>query len=188
MTKDKIDIPIEVIRHWFVYEPDTGLIRWRVKPKGTPRNAGDVAGNRDKQRGYIQIRLLGKKVYGHRMAWALHYGEWPQNEVDHINLNRSDNRIANLRAVTHQQNMLNLPKKASQVGLTGVYRTKSGFMAQTNFSGRRYYIGHYKTAAEAKEAYNAKLVELRGEFAVVETTSVDPAGDQDDRDIEREPF
>ena len=86
MTKKRIVIDIEVLRHWFTYEPDTGLVRWRVKPKGQRRQAGDVAGNVDKVYGYVQIRLDYQKLYGHRVAWALYHGHWPDDEVDHINL------------------------------------------------------------------------------------------------------
>ena len=165
MSKKDQTLPIQVLRDCLLYDCETGLIYWKIKPAGTRRVAGDVAGNVDKQRGYVQIRLLGKKMYGHRVAWALHYGEWPNAEVDHINLNKSDNRLNNLRLVTHQQNLWNQPRRPSKVGRKGVYRTKSGFMAQIKHMKKTIYIGHFATEDEASDAYEKKASELRGAFS-----------------------
>lgn len=164
MTKKRIAVDIEVLRYWFTYEPDTGLVRWRVKPKGQRRQAGDVAGNVDKIYGYVQIRLDYQKLYGHRVAWALHHGEWPNGEIDHINLNRGDNRITNLRVATHRQNMQNLPIAANKCGLPGIHKTSCGYSAKIRYHGTVHYLGHFKTAEQAHVAYVQKAQELRTEF------------------------
>lgn len=165
MKREPKTIDVETLRHWLTYEPETGLIRWRVKPLGQRRKEGDIAGNRDKQSGYIQIRLFYTKVYGHRVAWALYHGEWPSQQIDHINLQRDDNRIANLRLATHQQNAMNQPKRKSKTGMTGVYRSTCGYVAQMKHNRRTVYLGHFKSPEEAKSAYDAAILKARGEFA-----------------------
>ncbi len=100
------------------YDPDSGLFFWLDTAKNRPEitlPAGYIS------RGYIRIRV-GAYVYrAHRLAWLYVYGEWPQNEMDHINHNRADNRIANLRAVTKMENAQNRklnPRSSS--GINGI--------------------------------------------------------------------
>ena len=75
-------------------------------------------------RGYRKARIGNKNFYAHRVAWFLHYGKPPQYEIDHINGDRSDNRISNLRDVPAQINNRNKAKaRSSASGITGIYRT-----------------------------------------------------------------
>ena len=92
----------------FAYDPDTGVITWKVDSGRYGRiKAGTVAGSLKSKNGYIEIHLKGKAYKAHRVAWLLHYGSWPSEQVDHINRNRSDNRAANLRACSASDNMFN---------------------------------------------------------------------------------
>lgn len=95
-------------------------------------------------RGYKTARLAGRKFYAHRVAWFLHYGAWPTNEVDHINGNRSDNRIANLRDVPTSINNRNKAKaRSSASGLTGIYRTRKPacWVPQVSVGNRSISLG-----------------------------------------------
>jgi len=86
------------------YDKDDGLLRWRVG-RGS-RKAGVVVGGLDRT-GYVRLQTKGKSYFAHRVIWLLHTGQWPVGQVDHINRNRSDNRIANLRDVSVAENARN---------------------------------------------------------------------------------
>ena len=88
------------------YDYATGVfINLRNKP-GRGGGIGSVAGNSNVN-GYVYIKVMGKRYMAHRLAWLYHYGEWPVNEIDHINNIKDDNRICNLRDVTHSENQQN---------------------------------------------------------------------------------
>lgn len=98
-------LSVEVVRHLLQYDPDEGLLTWKESPRyGIP--AGSIAGSRN-ARGYIQVMVAGQKHYAHRLAWALHYGVWPTRVIDHINREKTDNRIQNLRDVPQAINLQN---------------------------------------------------------------------------------
>ena len=103
------------------YIPTTGeFIRLVTRPRA-PK--GSVAGTIN-GRGYRWIRVLNKRYQAHRLAWLFYYGEWPENEIDHINNDKDDNRITNLRDVTHgenQQNRIDAKWKWRQLKLPLVY-------------------------------------------------------------------
>jgi hypothetical protein len=118
------------------YCPQTGDIRWLVRVNQNVR-AGDIAGSFN--RGYRRIRL-GKSAYlAHRIAWFLHYGEQPPNVLDHINGNKADNRIANLRAVSFKSNSINR-RGHHGVSWTKPKNGRKGFWA-TQFANRYIYHG-----------------------------------------------
>lgn len=140
------------------YSPETGEFTW-VRPLSNVVKPGSRAGTL-LSNGYIYIHVDGVGVLGHRLAWLMHYGErapaWPRCQIDHINRNKADNRISNLRLVTPSGNKQNRvePHKNSRVGLLGVKRNgKDGFMSRITVNGREIYIGTFKTAIEAHQAY-----------------------------------
>lgn len=99
------------LRQTYSYDPEGGLIRM----------GGDVVGWKNRN-GYTYISTpFGKKVLAHRLAWLLHYGDWPVGDVDHINRDRSDNRISNLRQLNRSQNLLNMDTPL----LKGIYWDKA---------------------------------------------------------------
>ena len=148
------------------YDPKTGVFTWKVN---TTRNdqIGKVAGNVN-ARGYRSIWINGLQFLSHRLAWAMSYGEWPTLDIDHINQNKSDNRICNLRHASRSENMFNRGKnKNNTSGIKGVTFCKCTGMwrAQLTINFKRVNIGRFKTKEEAAEAYNQKAKEHRGEFA-----------------------
>lgn len=148
------------------YEPKTGAFTWRVDMQRGSK-AGDVAGNVN-CRGYRSIWINGLQFFAHRIAWAMSHGEWPELDIDHINENKSDNRISNLRHASRSENMFNRGKnKNNTSGVKGVSFCKCTGMwrAQMTLNRKPINIGRFKTKEEASEAYLNKAKEHRGEFA-----------------------
>lgn len=146
------------IAEYISYDPDTGFFCWG--PRGKYHAGGwsthmahkRAGGNRD---GYKIIRVKGWECSGHRLAWFLTYGVWPSKMLDHINGDRSDNRIANLREVTHSQNAMNAPIRATNTtGAKGVhYRpSRKTYEAYLRFEGKKYHLGRHETLDAAKKA------------------------------------
>jgi len=105
--------------HWFRYDIDTGKLYWKNKPQRSPIRIGNEVGSIDSQ-GYRTVRLMTKRYKAHRVVWHMHHGKWP-NQIDHINGNRDDNCIENLRSVTIRENALNqaIPQN-NTTGISGV--------------------------------------------------------------------
>ena len=95
----------ERLKELLDYDPDTGLFTWKVR-RSRSALVGSIAGRVDKE-GYICIKVDQKNYYGHRLAMLWMTGEWPSDEVDHINRIRSDNRYGNLRNADRRLNALN---------------------------------------------------------------------------------
>lgn len=144
----------ERVASLLAYDQTTGIFTWKVArgcaAKGTP--AGAVMGN-----GYIGIRIDGVRYLAHRLAWLLIHGAWPQGEVDHINGNRYDNRIENLRDVPRSLNQQNQTRAQSsnKTGALGVSKAdaKGRFRARIFSNGKQHHLGTFKTVEEASQAY-----------------------------------
>lgn len=135
MTKPVTIEPSE-LHDMFAYNPDTGLLTWKVKLANDPaklsevrrwnaRYAGKPAITANDGKGYSRGHVRGNMLYAHRIAWAMIYGDWPAGEIDHINGDPADNKICNLRSVTKSQNMRNQKRhKSNTSGATGVHWNK----------------------------------------------------------------
>lgn len=129
---------LHTIDRLYNYNPDTGLITRKIPQPGKNGQIGDRAGSIGAN-GYVQISVGDKsqRVYGHHVAWYLHYREWPENVIDHINGNRSDNRISNLRHVTRSENMRNLRlPRNNKTGIQGVYWCKRRLKYYISIGGK----------------------------------------------------
>lgn len=157
-------ITAEEARALIDYDPDTGVFRWRRSRRGC--RIGDVAGNPN-SKGYWQISLNYKRYFGHRLAWLYVHGYWPTGEIDHINMDKGDNRICNLRDATREQNRHNTTMtKRNTTGFKGVsfHRKMGKFQAHH----RRHWLGYFQTAEAAHAAYAKAATEAAGEFARIE--------------------
>jgi hypothetical protein len=135
------------------YSPQTGVFTW-VCRVGTRRAAGDVAGYLHST-GCITIGLNKKHIKAHRLAWLFVYDEWPAGDIDHINGNRTDNRIENLRIATKTQNAQNQRRGTrNKHGLLGIKQTPCGnWTSSIRVDGVLHHIGTFHTAQEAHTAY-----------------------------------
>jgi hypothetical protein len=136
------------------YDPATGVFRWKVGRPGTSHGA--VAGSR-KVSGYLSIGLGGKEYLAHRLAWWFATGAWPTGQIDHINGDRADNLISNLRDVSPQVNQQNRSKaqKNTRAGLLGVtwHSRNRKFQALIRVNGKQRFLGQFDTAEQAHAAY-----------------------------------
>lgn len=142
------------------YDARTGVFTWRVATN-LHIVVGSVAGC-TVGRGYIQIRVDKRNYQAHRMAWLYVHGVWPTGSIDHIDGDKENNRIANLRDVSHAQNMQNQhrPHKNNRTGALGVYPNGRGFTACIKVNKKRIGLGTYKTVAEASAVYQAAKAKL----------------------------
>ena len=140
-------VPVAELRERLRYEPETGKLFWL-----NGQRAGREAGG-DNGRGYRCVHLGRFMLLCHRVAWALHYGAWPSGMLDHINQNRSDNRIENLRLTSFAENQRNCKRIKNQTGETCVRKTfrSATFNVQFKFNGNRYWKCGFRTVPEAAE-------------------------------------
>jgi hypothetical protein len=182
----KRDLPTpETLRQLLRYEPDTGKLFWlprdqtfftkgnsKRSPQGRANlwnsaNAGKEALVTD-SKGYRQGTLFGKTVKAHRIAFAIFHGRVPSGHIDHINANRSDNRIENLRECSNAENCRNTSSmKGGTSNFLGVcwYARNKRWHSQITVNRRRLHLGFFRDEEEAAKAYDAAAEAHFGEFA-----------------------
>lgn len=170
------DLPSpETLRKLLRYEPETGKLFWKRRGAcgfssaksmnaWNARYAGkDAFTSRGGASGWHQGAVWGRLLLAHRVAWAIHYGEWPKKQIDHINGDASDNRIENLRDVDHAENMKNRRvHKNSKSGVIGVYWCKSSgsWRADILVNGKKHHLGRFAkkdAAAAARKSAEKKF-------------------------------
>jgi hypothetical protein len=157
----KCDLTVDEARQRFDYDPETGMLRWKVRAARNVK-VGDITGNKTTG-GYLQIRWNYRNLSVHRIIWLMVHGEWPSEEIDHINGDRTDNRIVNLRCVSRRENLQNLKRHRSGC-LPGAKRFKKNLKApweaRITIDGKYRYLGMFATEQEAHEAYLAALPKM----------------------------
>lgn len=158
MTRPNTQITAEQLRALVHYDQENGQIIWL--------KSGRVA--RAVTYGYLRLFLLGRWYSAHRLAWLYVYGEHPLLEIDHINGERADNRIANLRQATISQQRANSRmKRTNQCGFKGVHWhiSTQKWRAMITRDRKVYRLGLFETPEQAHRAYVAAAERLFGEFA-----------------------
>ena len=134
-----------------MFKSDGSFKTWNVRFAGSPALCSLTSN------GYLHGRILGIGFLAHRVAWAIHNGEWPAGEIDHKNGNRSDNAICNLRDVSATENRKNSRLRSDNTsGACGVYWDKDlqKWRAAIGVSGKAVHIGVY---TKKEDAVNARL-------------------------------
>jgi hypothetical protein len=163
---------LDTIKDYLSYDSETGEFRWIKKPKRSNglMVVGGLAGCVHKVLGYHFVSFGGTSYYAHRLAWWWVHGEMPAEQVDHINGNRADNRIANLRPVSIQKNRMNKCKQSNNTsGYKGVYYRKDTgkWSAQIGMKGNITRLGCYNCPTLAALAYDKAAREMHGSYACV---------------------
>ena len=154
------------------YDPTSGVVAWKTRPmhhfcsrkswaSWNAVFAGKAVG-RISVAGYLVFQITTQQKVStlkvHRVAWALHYGDWPKQQIDHVNGVRTDNRLVNLRDVSNFENARNHRRSSTNTsGYTGVtFHKRSGkWMAQINHKGQHHYLGVFQDIEEASAVRKA---------------------------------
>lgn len=149
------------------YSAGDGVFTWAVAPRWCRQRAGQRAGRL--LRGYLVIRFQGTNYCAHRLAWLLHYKEDPGNQaIDHVNLDRSDNRISNLRLATQSQNQANHPlRRDSTSGHKNVcWDSQRGkWVVKLKKQGQKIHVGFFRSLDEAAAAARLARERVHKDFA-----------------------
>lgn len=156
---DKQDvITAQELQQIVEYFPESGIFLWKVT-KGNYVKAGKEFGSWDLY-GYKTVRINRKSYKLHRLAWLYVYGKMPENDIDHINGIRHDNRISNLRDVTRRTNLENqtiLKRQKKHTTLIGAYFDvrKNTYYSRISIKNKSIHLGTFKTEQQAHDAYVA---------------------------------
>lgn len=173
------EIDINLLREVLSYDPCSGKLTWKYRPQNmfpthkayrtwNVKNSGKEAFTSTAVNGYKQGRIFSNAYTAHRVAWALHHGDWPKDQVDHINGIKTDNRMENLRLAKNRENARNRGKQSNNTsGYKGVsyYRSRDKWEANICVNGISKRLGYFATAEEARDAYNDACKILHGDFA-----------------------
>lgn len=164
---DKPDISVELLRQLLRYEPETGKLYWRARTesmfcdkkhtaahnaaKWNARYSGKEAFTAFLD-GYKRGAVFTRHYRAHRIIWTMVHGNWPDDEIDHINGNRADNRISNLRSVGRVCNSQNAKRSSANTsGVTGVRwcKNRCKWEVQIMVNGRKVNLGRFVNKADA---------------------------------------
>lgn len=140
----------ELLDHFFVCDLTSGKVFWRVH-NGTKCRAGNESGTLRKD-GRVIVKLKGYQIYRYHVIWYFSHGFLPKNQIDHIDRDRSNDSINNLREVSNEQNSWNKGLNRNNTsGYKGVYKQRNRFVAQITIKGKTHYLGSFETEEKAFE-------------------------------------
>ena len=143
----------------FLYDADSGLLYWKKSMK--------LAGTKRKD-GRMQVQVFGRVFLSHRIVWAIHHGSWPSFFVDHIDMDKMNNKISNLREATKEENSRNTKKKKTNTsGLKGVsfHRLSGKWRADINLGMKQVSLGLFCSKEDAYAAYCKASKDYHGDFS-----------------------
>ena len=156
----------EEVRALFDYDPETGVLSWKERASSNTW-AGKPAASHEKH-GYYGVRIAGRAYRVHRIIWLHYYGEIPTQHIDHIDCNKSNNSIENLRQCTRSQNLANVDwKRPNSTGFRGVTKVGKKYRAKIHCQGKYICLGLHDSPHNAHVAYKAAAKSLFGKFARV---------------------
>ncbi len=195
MTLDIIQNPL-LLRKLLRYDPDTGHLFWLERPaemfscekqtaernaaKWNNKHSGKAAFTAPGSTGYFCGKIFGKRYSAHRICWAIYYGKWPKNNIDHIDGVTTNNKISNLRDVNDQENSINRKiSSANKSGMTGVVWNKNlnKWHAYITYKRKTSNLGFYENFNEAvskrKEAEIKYGFSCRGNVCIEKSTAIE---------------
>lgn len=140
----------EYLKEVYDYDPNTGHLLYKIKTSNSIK-IGDIPGYFDKE-GYRIMSVKSSPYFAHRIIWFWHFGKWPEYEIDHINLNKNDNRINNLRDVTRSVNSFNkylhVNNKSGYRGVIFIERIGK-YRSNIKINKKNKYLGYFKYIQDA---------------------------------------
>lgn len=168
MTKPKNPFDADFAREMFDYDPETGVI---TRKQSRFSHLINTKVGRVLRDGYVHVEFswwsTRYRVLAHRLGWLIYHGQWPKDQLDHINGIRDDNRLCNLREATQTQNNANTRMyKNNSSGYKNIKwepdRQRYGVFIR--YDNKLHRLGRFKTLEEAISVRNAKYEEIYGEF------------------------
>jgi hypothetical protein len=169
----RVNMDPEILRQLLSYDPETGSLTWLLRDESFFKKSSDAKRWNSRYagteafttvlKGYRKGSILGADCYAHRVCWALRNGNWPAGEIDHINGNRSDNRICNLRDVDSLENQKNLSlrrdNKANRIGVSWYSRGKK-WTASITVNKKWIFLGRFSKICDAIQARQIAEIEF----------------------------
>lgn len=158
---------IEYLFEWYSYDSETGILSWKkANPWG--KKVGLPIGVKD-TKGRLRTNIRGRTVAVHHVCWALYYGVWPKDQIDHENRIKTDNNISNLREATNRQNCRNRQNGSNTSGYKGVSLKKvtGKYQARIMVDGKMISLGYFDDPMLGGHAYNKAAIKYHGDFSVL---------------------
>lgn len=171
----------EQLRELLTYDPETGKLFWMERPVSMFNGERELSANKWNSRfagreaftcvldsGYRTGLVFRKAYKAHRVAWAIFHGRWPRGQIDHVNGDKQDNRIINLREASQSENKRNTAiYRNNTSGYKGVcwHRATGKWISQIGLGGKQIRLGYFNDPAEAHAAYCEAAKKYHGEFA-----------------------
>ena len=171
-TKSGLYPTADRLNREFSFDAETGIVTRKLAVANQP--VGKIVGSSNRDR-YLCAQIDYCKFRLHRAIWAMVYGSWPTSEIDHINGDRRDNRLVNLRHVSRQQNAKNQGIRTdNKTGHKGVSWSngKKKWVAFISLGGKSKNLGAYNDILEAVEAYRRASQMFHGEFARIDPNQI----------------
>lgn len=159
---DNAFVDADFVRHLLHYDPLTGVWSWMNPLPRSKMKRGDVAG-RIMSNGRRQIRVAGCFFYSSRLAWLYMTGKWPEDQIDHKNRIKDDDRWENLREASQSQNSFNRDWCEASGDMRGILTHGNKF--RVDIGGN--YLGLYNNLEAAKKVRDQALNDMAGPFAVI---------------------
>lgn len=164
-TAQEVKVTGSMLEMLLSYDPETGIFTRKITT-----NPNSVAGEEvsfENDDGYIIVTVGGARLRAHRLAWVWMTGRWPDQDIDHENRDRSDNKFLNLREATRSQNLQNARlRDSNKTGHKGVHycRQRKKFVAQIKVNKKTVCLGRFLLLEEAVAVRVAAEKEHYGEF------------------------
>lgn len=155
MRYEQPSVAVARLHELLQYDPETGLLHWKVR-RNQYAVVGAVAGHKANCRGklYFRVRIDNALIMGHWIAWAMAYGAWPDDQIDHEDGDGLNNRLTNLKVKPQAENNRNAAiRRDNKTGVCGVVTTRSGnYVAHIRCDGRLKHLGTFKNLEDAAAA------------------------------------
>lgn len=157
-------VPVNILRSLFRIDYETGAL---VRNISTYRARNGARAGHILNNGYLAVSVIGTRALVHRVVWAIHFGEWPSGDIDHIDNDKTNNRISNLRIATRSENGMNTRlRRDNSTGVKSVVYNKRNmnYRARLVKEHKAIEVGSFATIQDAEKAVKLARKKIHGDF------------------------